>query len=221
MRATNTLLAGSRVVVAGYGMCGRGVAMRARGLGANVIVTEINPVNALEAIMDGYRVMPMADAAPIGEIFITVTGNRSIIGREHFERMSDGAIVCNAGHFNVEIDLDALAEMSTHYGRLRSGIEEYTLPTGRRIIVLGEGRLVNIVAAEGHPPLVMDMSFANQALGAEYLLQQAGRLEPAILEVPEALDRQVARLKLDTLGVQTEALTDEQVTYMNSWDAGT
>ena len=221
MRATNTLLAGKRMVVAGFGMCGRGVAMRARGLGAEVIVTEVDPVNALEAVMEGYRVMPMAEAALIGEIFVTVTGNRNVISREHFERMRDGAMVCNAGHFDVELDLEALRDVAQHYARLRNEIEEYTLATARRIIVLGEGRLVNLVAAEGHPPLVMDMSFANQALGCEYLTQNASSLECAILEVPEALDREVARLKLQTLGVHIDALTPQQEHYMESWDIGT
>ncbi|MBF2097874.1 MAG: adenosylhomocysteinase [Gloeomargaritaceae cyanobacterium C42_A2020_066] len=221
IRATNILLAGRVVVVAGYGWCGKGTALRARGLGANVIVTEINPVRALEAAMDGFRVLPMADAAPQGDVFITVTGNKHVIRREHFEIMKSGAIVCNSGHFDIEIDLKTLEAISTQVTSLRPFVEEYTLPSGKTVIVLGEGRLINLAAAEGHPASVMDMSFANQALACEYLVQNRGQLVPGIYPVPAALDQAIASLKLQAMGIAMDALTPEQVAYLNSWTSGT
>jgi adenosylhomocysteinase len=220
IRATNLLLAGSTFVVAGYGWCGRGVAMRARGQGANVIVTEIDPMKALEAVMDGFRVMPMADAAPLGDLFCTLTGNTHVIREEHFRRMKDGAVVCNAGHFNVELDLDALTRIATERRALREFTEEYVVD-GRRIVVLGEGRLINLAAAEGHPASVMDMSFANQALAAEFLVREAATLGRAVHRVPVALDREIAALKCAALGAGIEQLTAEQVRYLASWDQGT
>jgi adenosylhomocysteinase len=221
LRATNVLLAGSRIVVAGYGWCGRGVATRARGAGARVIITEVEPLNALEAVMDGFDVMPMAEAAAIGDIFITVTGDTSVIREEHFRLMKDGAIVANSGHFNVEIDLQQLAGIADGPPRtVRDFVEEYVV-NGRRIFVLGEGRLINLAAAEGHPAAVMDMSFANQALAAEYLVQKAGTLEVAVQKTPEAIDREIARLKLETMAIGIDTLTEEQRTYLSSWDLGT
>jgi adenosylhomocysteinase len=221
IRATNVLLAGKRVVVAGYGYCGKGVASRARGHGAQVIVTEIDPLRALEAVMDGFRVEPMEVAAAEGEIFITVTGNRDVLRAEHFERMPDGAIVANSGHFDVEIDLKALAEMSEGNRRaVRPMVEEFQL-RGKRVLVIAEGRLVNLSAAEGHPAAVMDMSFANQALAAEWVMANAASLEPKVYNVPRAIDAEIARLKLDTMGVAIDRLTSAQEEYLGSWQTGT
>ena len=221
IRATNLLLAGSTFVVAGYGWCGRGVAMRARGLGANVIVTEIDPLKALEAKMDGFRVMPMDEAARQGDIFCTLTGNLHVLREEHFRLMKDGAVICNSGHFNVEIDLDALGRISEQPPRhVRQYVEEY-LVDGKRVFVLGEGRLINLAAAEGHPASVMDMSFANQSLAAEYLVREAASLEAQVYRVPEVLDREIARLKLMSMGAAVDVLTPEQVKYLASWDMGT
>jgi len=221
LRATNLLLAGSKFVVAGYGWCGRGVAMRAKGLGADVIVTEINPVRALEAVMDGFRVMPMAEAAKIGDIFVTVTGNKSVLAHEHFERMKDGAVLCNSGHFNVEIDIPALEKLSKGKKPARPFVDEYAMKDGRRLYLLGEGRLINLAAAEGHPAAVMDMSFANQALSAEYLLQHAKELGRQVYPVPEPIDRQIAKLKLESMGIHADRLTSEQEHYLASWAEGT
>lgn len=223
LRATNRLFSGSTVVVAGYGWCGRGVAMRARGLGARVIVTEINPLRALEAVMDGFNVVPMKDAARIGDIFVTVTGNISVLRKEHFAVMKDGAIISNSGHFNVEIDIEGLRAMCK--GRksryIRDFVEEFTLPGGRRIYLLGEGRLINLAAAEGHPACVMDMSFANQALCTAYMVKNAARLEKKVYTVPEEIDRYISQLKLRCMGVAIDKLTPEQTKYLASWDAGT
>jgi adenosylhomocysteinase len=221
IRATNILLAGKTAVIVGYGWCGKGAALRARGMGANVIVTEIDPVKGIEAIMDGFRVLPMAEAAPQGDLFITVTGNKHVIRREHFEVMKDGAIVCNSGHFDIEIDLKSLASMATEVRTVRPFTEEYKLNTGKSVIVLGEGRLVNLAAAEGHPSAVMDMSFANQALACEYLVKNKGKLEPGLHSIPVEIDREIARLKLVAMGIQLDTLTDEQVQYINSWMSGT
>jgi adenosylhomocysteinase len=221
IRATNILLAGLNLVVAGYGWCGRGVAMRARGLGANVIVTEVDPTKAIEAVMDGYRVMSMAEAAVIGDIFVNVTGNKHVIARDHFERMKNGAILCNSGHFNVEIDLDALAKMSSSHRQTREFVEEYSFRDGRRLNVLADGRLINLSAAEGHPASVMDMSFANQALSAEYMVKNHSQLENRVYSVPEDLDKQVARMKLESMGVKIDRLTSEQEHYLSSWSEGT
>jgi adenosylhomocysteinase len=221
LRATNLLLAGATVVVAGYGWCGKGVAQRARGLGANVIVCEVDPVAALEAIMDGFRVLPMSRAAALGQLFVTVTGNKAVLRAEHFRRMRDGAIVSNAGHFNVEVDISSLERMSRRRQRVRENVEEFTLRDGRRIYLLAEGRLVNLAAAEGHPAAVMDMSFANQALSVEYLARQRGRLEKTVLPVPAEIDRAVARLKLRSLGVAIDRLSPAQRRYLRSWKEGT
>ncbi len=221
IRATNLLLAGLRVVVAGYGWCGRGIAMRAKGLGADVIVTEINSVRALEAVMDGFRVMPMADAAKIGDVFVTVTGNKSVLASEHFEKMRDGAVICNSGHFNVEIDIPALEKLSSSRKPVRPFVEEFATRDGRKLYLLGEGRLINLAAAEGHPASVMDMSFANQALSVEHLIKNASQLEDQVYPVPEAIDRQIARLKLDSMGVQVDKLSPDQEHYLTSWDEGT
>jgi adenosylhomocysteinase len=220
LRATNMLLAGATAVVAGYGWCGRGVAMRLRGHGANVIVTEIEPVKALEAVMDGYRVMPMADAAPLGDVFVTLTGDVDVIRVEHMRRMKDGAIVANSGHFNVEIDLAGLAKAARGPRAVRGFVDEWMLD-GKRIFVLGEGRLINLAAAEGHPASVMDMSFANQALGAEYLVQHGAELSRDVHSVPRELDREIAVLKLRAMGVGLDELTPEQRHYLASWDLGT
>jgi adenosylhomocysteinase len=220
VRATNLLLAGSNVVVAGYGWCGRGVASRARGAGAHVIVTEVDPLPALEARMDGFEVMPMADAAPVGDLFITLTGNLHVIRAEHFAAMKDGAIVCNSGHFNVELDLDGLARVASSRRYVRDMVEEFVVK-GRRIMVLGEGRLINLAAAEGHPASVMDMSFANQALAAEVLAKEAGKMTKAVHRLPPAVDQEIARLKLQSMGISIDTLTSEQVEYLSSWDAGT
>jgi adenosylhomocysteinase len=221
LRATNVLLAGMNVVVAGYGWCGRGIAMRAHGMGANVIVTEINPTRALEAVMDGFRVMPMADAATIGELFITATGNKSILIGEHFEKMKDAAVICNSGHFNVEIDIPALEKLATARRTVRDFVEEFTLKGGRKIYLLADGRLVNLSSAEGHPASVMDMSFANQALCLEYLAKNAKKLENKVYPVPAEIDRTVARIKLDSKGVHIDRLTPEQEKYLASWSEGT
>ncbi|MFZ5584582.1 MAG: adenosylhomocysteinase [Thermodesulfobacteriota bacterium] len=221
IRATNRLLAGSNFVVCGYGWCGRGVAMRAHGMGANVIVTEVDPLRALEAVMDGYRVMPINQAAPIGDFFCTVTGDIHVIRQEHFLAMKDGAIVANSGHFNVELDLEGLAKATTGRRIIRDFVEEHTLQNGRRVYVLGEGRLVNLAAAEGHPSSVMDMSFANQALCAEYMKINAAALAKDVYVVPEEIDKRVARLKLLALGVAIDSLTAEQQAYLNTWTMGT
>jgi adenosylhomocysteinase len=221
LRATNMLIAGLRMVVCGYGWCGRGVAMRAKGLGADVIITEINPTRAIEAVMDGFRVMPMADAAKIGDIFVTVTGNKSVISADHFKEMKDGAVVANSGHFNVEIDLPALEKMSLGRRQVREFVEEFTLRDGCKIYVLGEGRLINLAAAEGHPAVVMDMSFADQSLSAEYVVKNAGKLEPKVYPVPSEIDQAVARLKLESMGVTIDKLTREQEEYLASWSEGT
>ena len=221
VRATNVLLAGKRFVVAGYGWVGRGVAMRARGLGAHVIVTEVDPMRALEALMDGFEILPMARAAEVGDIFCTATGDKHVIAREHLERMKDGVILSNTGHFNVEIDIPALRELATETREARQFVDEFTLADGRRLYLLAEGRLVNISAAEGHPALVMDMSFANQALSAEYVVQHAGELERRVYVVPTEIDDEIARLKLETMGVAIDRLTDEQQHYLTSWDEGT
>lgn len=222
IRATNVLVAGKVVVVAGYGWCSRGIAMRAKGLGANVIITEVNPLRALEAVMDGYRVMPMLEAAPQGDIFITSTGDIHVIDRAHFEVMKDGAIVANSGHFNVEINIPALEAMAVGPARrVRPFVDEYVLPDGRRIYLLAEGRLVNLAAAEGHPSAVMDMSFANQALSAEYMLRHAHELERKVYPVPEEIDQEIARLKLQAMGVRIDVLTPEQQRYLESWEEGT
>jgi adenosylhomocysteinase len=220
IRATNLLLAGSTVVVAGYGWCGRGVAMRARGAGAHVVVTEVDPLPALEARMDGFEVRPMADAAPIGDLFITLTGNLHVVRAEHFSAMKDGAIVCNSGHFNVELDLEGLARIASERRMVRSLVEEFVVK-GRRVVVLGEGRLINLAAAEGHPASVMDMSFANQALAAELLAKESGRMAKAVHRLPASVDQEIARLKLQSMGVTIDTLTPEQVEYLASWDSGT
>lgn len=221
IRATNILLAGKTVVVAGYGWCGKGTALRARGMGANVIVTEIDPIKALEAVMDGFRVLPMAIAAPQGDLFITVTGNKHVIRGEHFDRMKDGAIVCNSGHFDIEIDLVALKDRATDVKTVRPFTEEYKLSSGKSVVVLGEGRLVNLAAAEGHPSAVMDMSFANQALACEYLVKNKGKLSPGLHSIPKEIDAEIARLKLQAMGIAIDALTPEQLEYINSWTSGT
>jgi adenosylhomocysteinase len=221
VRATNILLAGKNFVIAGYGWCGRGLAMRARGMGANVIITEVDPLPALEAVMDGFRVMPMVEAARIGDIFVTVTGDINVIDRQHFEVMKDGAIVANSGHFNVEINIPALEALASDKRLVRPFVEQYQLADGRRIHLLGEGRLINLAAAEGHPASVMDMSFANQALSLEYLVKNADKLEKKVYSVPAEIDRQIARLKLEAMGVQIDTLTPEQVAYLNSWEEGT
>src|SRR5246500_1455803 len=221
IRCTNVLIAGSKFVIAGYGWCGRGLASRAKGMGADVIVTEIDPTKALEAVMDGFRVMSMVEAAKIGDIFVTVTGNKNVIAKEHFEVMKNGAVVANSGHFNVEIDIPALERLASSKRATRDFVDEYALKDGRKIYLLGEGRLINLAAAEGHPASVMDMSFANQALSAEYMLKHASELKPEVYVVPEAIDRQIAKLKLDSMGVQMDKLTPEQELYLASWSEGT
>jgi len=221
IRATNILIAGKVLVVAGYGWCSRGIAMRAKGLGANVVVTEVDPLKALEAVMDGFRVMPMLEAAAIGDIFISATGDINVIDRPHFEMMKDGAILANSGHFNVEINIPVLEEIAVEKRRPREFVEQYWLPDGRRIHLLGEGRLVNLAAAEGHPASVMDMSFANQALGAVYMLRNADKLEKKVYIIPREIDQEIARLKLEAMGVRIDALTSEQEKYLASWEAGT
>jgi adenosylhomocysteinase len=219
IRATNILLAGRTLV--GYGWCGKGVALRARGMGSNVVVTEIDPIKAVEAVMDGFRVMPIAAAARIGDIFVTVTGNRHVIDRDHFASMKDGAIVANSGHFDLELNLVALRELSGEPETLRPFVQEYKLSDGRRIMVLGEGRLINLAAAEGHPASVMDMSFANQALSVEYLVKNKGKLEPGVHLLPKEVDQEIASLKLRALGMSIDTLTSEQIEYMTSWETGT
>jgi adenosylhomocysteinase len=222
IRATNILLAGRNIVVVGYGWCGKGVALRARGMGSNVIVTEIDPIKAVEAVMDGFRVMPIAEAASIGDIFVTVTGNRHVIDGPHFAKMKDGAIVCNSGHFDLELNLVALGEMSEGPVNMRPFVEEYKLKaSGNRVIVLGEGRLINLAAAEGHPASVMDMSFANQALSVEYLVRHKGKLEAGVHVLPKEVDTEIASLKLRALGMSIDTLTAEQVEYISSWEMGT
>ena len=221
VRATNILLAGKTFVVAGYGWCGRGLAMRARGMGANVVVTEVDPLPALEAVMDGYRVMLMDEAAYIGDIFVTLTGDINVLDRKHFNVMKDGAIVANSGHFNVEINIPALEEMSVGKRLVRPFVEQYELPDGRRINLLCEGRLVNLAAAEGHPASVMDMSFANQALCVEYVKKNSGKLEKKVYRVPDEIDSEIARIKLEGMGIKIDALSKEQIAYLNSWEEGT
>jgi adenosylhomocysteinase len=222
IRATNILLAGRTIVVVGYGWCGKGVAMRARGMGANVIVTEVDPIKAVEAVMDGFRVMPIAAAASLGDIFITVTGNRHVIDGEHFARMKDGALVCNSGHFDLELNLVALREMSAEVVPVRPFVEEYKIKaSGHRVMVLGEGRLINLAAAEGHPASVMDMSFANQALSVEYLVKKKGELDPGVHLLPKEVDTEIASLKLRALGLAIDTLTAEQLEYIGSWETGT
>lgn len=222
IRATNILLAGRNIVVVGYGWCGKGVALRGRGMGANVIVTEIDPIKAVEAVMDGFRVMPIAEAAAIGDIFVTVTGNRHVIDGPHFAKMKDGAIVCNSGHFDLELNLVALGEMSEGPVTMRPFVQEYKVKaSGNRVIVLGEGRLINLAAAEGHPASVMDMSFANQALSVEYLVRHKGKLEPGVHLLPKEVDTEIASLKLRALGMSIDTLTAEQIEYISSWEMGT
>jgi len=221
LRATNMLVAGSTVVIAGYGWCGRGLAVRAKGQGATVLVTEIDPLRALEAAMDGYQVVSMAEAAPRGDLFVTVTGNKSVLRREHFAAMKEGAIVANSGHFNVEIDIPALERMSTAKRTVRTFVEEYRLPGGKRLYLLGEGRLINLAAAEGHPAMVMDMSFANQSLSVEYLRKKAKTLKKDVYTVPPDIDKEVARLKLKSMGVGIDTLTPEQDRYLRTWNEGT
>src|SRR5665811_868979 len=221
IRATNFLLAGSKFVVAGYGWCGRGLASRARGAGAEVVVTEIDPTKALEAVMDGYRVMSMDEAAKIGDVFCTVTGNKNVLRKEHFEVMKDGAIIANSGHFNVEIDIPTLEKMSSSKRTTRTFVEEFSLRDGRKINLLGEGRLINLAAAEGHPASVMDMSFADQALSVEYMVKNAKKLEKTVYKVPEELDKRVAKLKLESLSIKIDKLTPEQEEYLAGWSEGT
>jgi len=221
IRATNLLIAGSTVVVPGYGWCGRGVAMRAKGLGAHVIVTEVDPMKALEAVMDGFQVMPIAKAAPLGDVFVTLTGDIHVIRKEHFAKMKDGAVVCNSGHFNVELDLVGLKSLSKKVRNIRDFVQEYTLKNGRKVFVLGEGRLINLAAAEGHPASVMDMSFANQALAAEYVTKNHDSMERKVYSVPEDIDNEIARLKLKAIGVTIDVLTPEQEHYLSSWEMGT
>ena len=221
IRATNLLIAGMNVVVAGYGWCGRGVAMRARGLGAQVIVTELDPTKAIEAALDGYRVMPMASAASVGDVFITVTGNKGVLREEHFRAMKNGAVICNSGHFNVEIDIPALEKLASARRPIREFVEEFQMKDGRRIHLLADGRLINLAAAEGHPASVMDMSFANQALAAEFMVKQHASLEKKVYAVPEDIDREIARLKLASMGVTIDTPTAEQQKYMSSWEEGT
>ncbi|AFY82911.1 adenosylhomocysteinase [Oscillatoria acuminata] len=221
IRATNILLAGKTIVVAGYGWCGKGTALRARGMGANVIVTEINAVRALEATMDGFRVMPMEEAASQGDIFITVTGNKHVIRGEHFAQMKDGAIVCNSGHFDIEIDLKTLGAEASEVRTVRPFTQQYHLKSGKSVIVLGEGRLINLAAAEGHPSAVMDMSFANQAMACEYLVKNKGKLQPGLHSIPVEVDQEIARLKLAAMGINMDTLTSEQLEYINSWTSGT
>jgi adenosylhomocysteinase len=221
IRATNVLLAGKVFVVAGYGWCGRGLASRARGMGANVIVTEVDPMSALEAVMDGYRVMPMDEAAPLGDIFVTLTGDINVLDVAHFAKMKDGVLIANSGHFNVEINIPGLEEAAKEKRLVRPFVDQYIMPDGRHLNLLGEGRLINLAAAEGHPASVMDMSFANQALGLEYLVKHYQELERKVYSVPEVIDREIARLKLAGMGVAIDTLTEQQVAYLNSWEEGT
>ena len=221
IRATNVLLAGRRFVVAGYGWTGRGVALRARGMGSHVIVTEVDPLRALEALMDGYEVLPIESAAAVGDVFCTATGDKHVISRSALERMKDGAILANTGHFNVEIDIPALEDLAVSKRQARPNVDEFELADGRRLYLIADGRLVNLAAAEGHPAAVMDMSFANQALSAEFVVQNSDGLEPRVYEVPDEIDREIARLKLETMGVEIDRLTEEQAHYLSSWDEGT
>jgi adenosylhomocysteinase len=221
IRATNILLAGKNIVVVGYGWCGKGTALRARGMGANVIVTEIDPIKAIEAVMDGFRVLPMAEAAHQGDIFITVTGNKHVVRGEHFDVMKDGAIVCNSGHFDLELDLKYLAAQAKEVKEVRPFTEEYKLKNGKSVVVLGQGRLINLAAAEGHPSAVMDMSFANQALACEFLVKNKGKLEPGLHSIPLEVDQEIARLKLEAIGITIDSLTADQIEYINSWTSGT
>lgn len=221
IRATNILLSGANFAVCGYGWCGRGVAMRARGMGANVIITEVSPLRALEAVMDGYTVMPIKEAAEKGDIFVTLTGDISVIRREHFLNMKDGAIVCNSGHFNVELDLEELDRISIKRRKIREFMEEYTLKSGKRIYLLGEGRLINLASAEGHPAAVMDMSFANQALSVDYVFKNRGKLQNKVYKVPEDIDNKIAELKLRSMNVKIDTLTTKQSKYLSSWESGT
>ena len=221
IRATNVLMAGKTFIVGGYGWCARGLAMRARGMGANVVVTEVDPLKALEAVMDGFRVMPMIEAAPIGDVFCTLTGDLNVLDKHHFQAMKDGAIIANSGHFNVEINIPALEEMAEEKIRVRPMIDQYLLPDGRRLNLLAEGRLVNLAAAEGHPSSVMDMSFANQALSAEYMLKNAEQLKNQVYPVPDEIDQEIARLKLEAMEIKIDVLTPEQIKYLNSWEEGT
>jgi adenosylhomocysteinase len=221
IRATNVLFAGKRFVIAGYGWVGRGVAMRAKGMGAHVIVTEVDPMRALEAAMDGFEIMPMEQAAAVGDIFCTATGDKHVVTGAHMERMKDGSILCNTGHFNVEIEIGALRELASDVREAREFVEEFTLADGRRIYLIADGRLVNLAAAEGHPAIVMDMSFANQALSAEYVVQNAASLEKKVYVVPKEIDDEIARLKLATMGIDIDSLTEEQAKYLASWDEGT
>lgn len=221
LRATNLLLAGRTMVICGYGSCGRGLAMRARGMGAHVIVTEVSPLHALEAVMEGYQVMPIGQAAPLGDVFITVTGNRSVLRKEHFDAMKDGAVLANSGHFNVEIDIPALSDMAVSTREMREFVQEYRLADGRRLYLLAEGRLLNLAAAEGHPAAVMDMSFANQALVVEYLAKHGRTLQPNVYTVPVDIDQTVARLKLEAMRIHIDELTPEQRKYLQSWNEGT
>jgi len=221
VRATNVLLAGKNFVVAGYGWCGRGLAMRARGMGANVIVTEVDPLPALEAVMDGFRVMPMVEAAQIGDIFVTLTGDINVVDKHHFEVMKDGAIVANSGHFNVELNIPALEEMAQEKRLVRPFVEQYILDDDRRVNILGEGRLINLASAEGHPASVMDMSFANQALSLEHMVKNSDSLERRVYSVPEEIDKDIARLKLDAMAIKIDTLSQEQIAYLNSWEEGT
>lgn len=221
VRATNVLIAGKVVVVGGYGWCSKGVAMRAAGMGANVVITEVDHIRALEAAMDGFRVMPMNEAAKIGDIIVTLTGNKHVVASHHFDVMKDGAIVCNAGHFDIELDLKSLREKASEVKEVRPFTEQYIMPNGKSVIVLGEGRLVNLAAAEGHPSAVMDMSFANQAKASEYLALNKGKLEPGLHSIPREVDREIARLKLNAMGIQIDDLSQDQLKYMNSWTEGT
>ncbi len=221
IRATNVLLAGKKFVIAGYGWVGRGVASRAHGHGAHVVITEVDPLRALEAMMDGFDVMPMAEAAEIGDIFCTATGDKHVVARQHMERMKDGAILCNTGHFNVEIEISALRDLAVEHRHARENVEEFTLANGNRVYLIADGRLVNLAAAEGHPALVMDMSFANQALGIEYAVHHAGELDNKVYPVPPEIDAEIARLKLATMGIEIDQLTEEQAKYLASWDEGT
>ena len=221
IRATNRLMAGATFVISGYGWCGKGLAMRAKGMGANVIVTEVKPLRALEAVMDGYRVMPIAEAVEVGDIFCTVSGNVNVIRKEHFQKMKDGAIIANSGHFNVELDLDGLREVTASHRKIRDFVEEFQLKQGRKVYLLGEGRLINLASAEGHPSSVMDMSFANQALASEYLVKQHRILEKKVYPVPFEIDQEIARIKLLSMGIQIDLLTKEQAHYLSSWEQGT
>jgi len=221
LRASNILIAGSTFVIAGYGWCGKGLAKRAKGMGANVVILEVDPIKALEAVMDGFRVMTGHDAAEIGDIFVTLTGNIAVLRQEHFDKMKDGALVANSGHFNVEIDIEALEKIAVKKKQIRTDVDQYTLPNGKRINLLGEGRLINLAAAEGHPASVMDMSFANQALGAEYLVGHHGSLKKKVITIPERIDSEIARLKLNSMNYEIDVLTDQQVRYLASWDQGT